>query len=164
MSCAEIPVKDNVREGRTTLQRKSHSHLDQVWRSFSGPKVIHGIIDLPSYYIFSNEKMTDRNTFTWKKQIQKVYILGMVSISNWPSWSPVYSVYSLVRPVAIVMKTSAWLGCTHVCTCVCFMGMFNAVCGSVPQSVHCVSMASGEHRQGLSRWTNQSLILGSASL
>ena len=31
--------------------------------SLSGPKVIHGIIALPSGYIFSNENMTDGNTF-----------------------------------------------------------------------------------------------------
>lgn len=42
---------------------------------------------------------------------------------------------------------------------VCVDGNVNVVCGSVPQSVHCVSMASGEHRQRFWRWTNQSLIL-----
>lgn len=31
--------------------------------SLSDPKVNHGLIALPSYYIFSNEKMTAGNTF-----------------------------------------------------------------------------------------------------
>lgn len=48
---------------------------------------------------------------------------------------------------------------TYLYMCVCVDGNVNAVCGSVPQSVHCVSMASGEHRQRFWRWTNQSLIL-----
>lgn len=106
-----------------------------IWTGFgdlslSDPKVNHGLIALPSYYIFSNEKMTAGNTFKWKKQTQKVYILGMVSISNWPSWPPVYSMPSLFRPIAKVLKTAAWLGCTRICTCVCvLMGMLMQFAG-----------------------------------